>query len=79
MTGAQGPAVFRRDLVCVFALLRAVVLMRGGLDGVLPSPLPRGSLVSGAVSLVDVRNLGHQWVVGVRVREHGADGEKHCE
>lgn len=51
-------------------------MIRGGLNGVLPSPLPRGGLVSRTVSLVHVRDLGDQRIVGVWVRKHGADGEE---
>jgi len=40
------------------------------LDGVLPRPLACGSLIAGAVSLVDVRNFGNKRVVGVRVSQH---------
>lgn len=54
-------------------------MCRGGLDGVLPSPLPRGGLVSRAIGLVDVGNFGHQRIVGVRVGKHGANGEKNCD
>jgi len=46
------------------------------LDGVLPRPLACGSLIAGAVGLVDVRDFGNERVVGVRVSQHGADGEK---
>lgn len=49
----------------------------GALDGVLPGPLPGGSLVTGAVGLVDVCNLRNQRVVGVGVCEHRANGEEH--
>lgn len=46
------------------------------LDGVLASPLHRSRVVLGTVLLVDVGNLGHQRVVGVGVRQHGADGQE---
>ena len=46
------------------------------LDSVLASPLHGGRVVLGAVLLVDVGDLGHQRVVGVGVRQHGADGQK---
>ena len=40
------------------------------LHSVLARPLPRGRLVPRAVGLVEVRDVGHERVVGVRVREH---------
>lgn len=40
------------------------------LNGVLAGPLSSRGLVSGAVGLVDVGNLGHEGVVGVRVGQH---------
>ena len=43
------------------------------LDGILPCPLSSCSFVSRAISLVHVRNLGHQRVVWVWVCEHGTD------
>lgn len=46
------------------------------LDGILSSPFPGRSLVSGAVRLVDVRNLRYKWVIRVGVGKHGADGEE---
>lgn len=46
------------------------------LDGVLAGPLAGGRLVSGAVCLVDVCDLGDERVVGVGVRQHGADGQQ---
>lgn len=49
------------------------------LDSVLASPLPGGRLVSRTVGLVHVRDLGNERVVGVGVRQHRADGEKHCD
>ena len=52
-----------------------LVLSRAS-DGVLPRPLPRRRLVSGAVRLVDVCNFGDERVVRVGVGEHGADGEE---
>ena len=44
---------------------------------VLARPLLGRLLVLGAVGLVEVRNLGHERVVGVRVREKRADREQH--
>ena len=46
------------------------------LDGVLASPLPGRRLISGTIRLVHVGDLGYQRVVGVGVRQHGADGEE---
>ncbi len=46
------------------------------LDGILPGPLASRLLVFRAVRLVCVGDLGHQRVVGVRVRQHRADGEQ---
>jgi len=43
------------------------------LDGVLAGPFPSGRLVPGPVGLVHVRNLRHKGIIGVRVRQHGAD------
>ena len=48
------------------------------LDGILPGPLAGRLLVFRAVRLVCVGDLGHQRVVGVRVRQHRADGEQNC-
>lgn len=48
------------------------------LDGVLPGPLAGRGLVAGAVGFVHVCDLRHQWVVRVRVCEHGANGEEDC-
>lgn len=47
------------------------------LNSVLASPFASRRLVPGAVCLVDMRDLGHQRVVGVGVCEHGADREQH--
>jgi hypothetical protein len=46
------------------------------LDGVFRGPLARSRLVLRPVRLVHMRNLGHERVVGVRVRQHRADGKK---
>ena len=46
------------------------------LNRILPSPLPGGGFVSGSVGLVDMCNFWYQWVVGVWIRQHGADGEE---
>ncbi len=48
------------------------------LDSVLPSPLSRGRFVPRTVGLVNVCDLWHQRIVGVRICEHRTDGEKHC-
>ena len=45
------------------------------LSSVLSSPLTCRRLVSGAVCLVHMSDLGDKWVVGVRIRQHGADRE----
>lgn len=45
------------------------------LDGVLASPLASGGLISGTVGLVDMSDLGNKGIVGVRVGQHGADGQ----
>jgi len=65
-------------LSCFLDHASFVSFVKAALDGVLPGPLPGGGLVAGAVGLVDVCDLGYQRVVGVRVCEHGADGEEHC-
>lgn len=46
-------------------------------NGIFPCPLASGGFISRAISLVDVGNLRHQRIIGVRVGQHGADGEKH--
>jgi len=51
-------------------------LPNGCLDGVFTCPLSSGSLVSGTVGLVDVCDFGDQWVVGIGVGEHGANGQQ---
>jgi hypothetical protein len=66
-------------LSCFLDHASFVSFAKAALDGVLPGPLPGGSLVAGAVGLVDVCDLGYQRVVGVGVCEHGADGEEHCD
>lgn len=48
------------------------------LNGVLSGPLSSSRLVSGTVCLVDMRDLRNEWVIWVRICEHGADGEKDC-
>lgn len=48
------------------------------LDGVLAGPLPSSRLVPGPIGLVHVCDLGHKRIIGVRVRQHGADREKDC-
>ena len=45
--------------------------------GVLASPLAGRGLILGAVSLVDVSDLGHERVIRVSVSQQGADGEEH--
>lgn len=47
------------------------------LCGKLARPLTCRLLVTTAVGLVHLCNVGHQRVVGVRVRQQGADGEEH--
>ena len=42
-----------------------------------PCPLPCEFLVPSAVRLVDVRNLGHQRIVRVRIRQKRADRKQH--
>lgn len=46
------------------------------LDGVLSCPLSGCSLVTRAVSLVDMCDLGNERVVRVGIGQHGADGEQ---
>lgn len=46
-------------------------------NSVLPCPLASCRLVTGSVSLVDVRDLGHKRIVRVGVCEHRANGEQH--
>ena len=46
------------------------------LHSVLARPLPRRRLVPRPVRLVQVRDVGHERVVRVRVREQRADGEQ---
>ena len=48
------------------------------LDGVLASPLSGCRLVSCSVGLVDVGDFGYEWIVRVRICEHGANGEEDC-
>lgn len=48
-------------------------------NSVLPCPLASCRLVTGSVSLVDVRDLGHKRIVRVGVCEHRANGEQHYE
>jgi len=48
----------------------------GGLDGVFSGPFPRSGFVPCAVSFVDVGDLGDEWVVGIWIGEHGADGKE---
>lgn len=53
-----------------------------GSDGVFASPFASGSFISGTISLVDMRNLGNQGIIGVGVCKHRADREQHfgdCE
>lgn len=47
------------------------------LTGILAGPLPSVSLVTAAVGLVGVCNLGNERIVGVRVSQHGADRQEH--
>jgi len=49
----------------------------GPLHGVPLGPGPRGVLVFVPVRLVHVRDLGDQRVVGVWIRQQGADGQQH--
>lgn len=51
--------------------------IRQTLDGVLAGPFASRGFVARTVSLVDMGNLGNQRVIGVRVCEHAADGEKY--
>jgi len=46
------------------------------LDRIFTGPFTCCSLISTAVGLVDVGDFGDKWVVGVRIGEHGADGEE---
>lgn len=46
------------------------------LDGILPSPLTSRALISRAVRLVHMGDLGNKRVVGVRVSQHRADREQ---
>jgi len=46
------------------------------LDRIFSGPFARRGFVAAAVGLVDVCDFGYEWVVGVRVGEHGADGEE---
>lgn len=46
-------------------------------NSVLARPLAGCGLVPGAIGLVDVRDFGHQRIVGVGVCEHRTDGEQH--
>lgn len=48
------------------------------LDCIFTCPFSRCSLISGSVGLVDVGDFGYQWVVGVGVSKHRADGEENC-
>jgi len=51
----------------------------GPLHGVPLGPGPRGVLVLVPVRLVHVRDLGDKRVVGVWIRQQGADGQQHLE
>lgn len=46
------------------------------LDGEFPRPLTCSGLVASSVGFVDMRNLGHQRVVGVGIGKHRADREE---
>src|SRR5690242_1799842 len=48
------------------------------LDGILSGPLTRRRLVSRPVGLVDVCNLGDEWVVRIWICQHRADAQQHC-
>ena len=43
----------------------------------LPGPFTSSALISLAIGLVGVGNLGHERVIGIWVGEHGADREQH--
>ena len=58
------------------AITEVGVLWRGRSHGVLAGPLAGSGLVLGAVTLVDVSNLGHQRIIWVGVSQQGADGEE---
>jgi hypothetical protein len=49
------------------------------LDGIFTSPLPGCGFVSRTVGLVNMCDFRYEWVVGVGVGEHGADGEENCQ
>lgn len=52
------------------------------LTGILSGPLPSVSLVTAAVGLVGVCDLGNKRIVGVGVSQHGADRQENlgdCE
>jgi hypothetical protein len=55
----------------------AVELDRRRSDCVLAGPFACGRFVSGAVGLVDMRDLRHQGIIRVGVCEHRTDGKQH--
>jgi hypothetical protein len=46
------------------------------LDRIFTGPFSSSCLVSGTVGLVDVCDLRNQWVIGIRVGQHGADRQQ---
>lgn len=51
----------------------------GRLDRIFTGPFASSGFVSAAVGLVDVGDLGDEWVVGVGVGQHGAYGEENYD
>lgn len=47
------------------------------LDGEFTGPFSSCGLVPGSVGLVDVCNLGNQWVVWIRICQHRANRQEH--
>jgi len=43
------------------------------LNSVFSSPLSSGSLISCTIGLVHMSDLGHKWIIGVRIGKHRAD------
>lgn len=67
----------KRGSVNALIGLEGIMSMKSGRRYSLPGPLASRALVSLAVRLVQVGNLGHERVIGIWVGQHGADREQH--
>jgi len=63
--------------VVMHRLAKLRCLLPQQLDGEFPRPLPSGCFVSSAVGFVDMSDLGNKRIIGVRVSQHRADGQKY--